>query len=113
MGALNPTPHAITVRFVATVARGRATLTTKRPHLHRLDRASLRLAHSIDHLVGAQEDRLWNGETECLGGLQIDADVETPRLLERQVRRFRPLQKAINEIGRTVVNFIHVWAEGR
>src|SRR5215468_7583001 len=61
---LNPTPHAITVyasRPLSPVAAqhslpsGRYSLLG--PDFHRLDRTSLRLAHSLDHLVGAGEQR--------------------------------------------------------
>src|SRR5438132_1760246 len=57
---LNPTPHAIAVyasRPLSPVAAqhslpsGRYSLLG--PDFHRLDRTSLRLAHSFDHLVGA------------------------------------------------------------
>src|SRR6266403_4783181 len=59
---LTPTPHAIAVYAshplspVATqhsLPSGRYSLLG--PDLHRLDRTSLRLAHSFDHLVGAQQ----------------------------------------------------------
>ena len=61
---LNPTPHAIAVYAssplspVATqhsLPSGRYSLLG--PDFHRLDRTSLRLAHSFDHLVGAGEQR--------------------------------------------------------
>jgi hypothetical protein len=61
---LKPTPHAIAVFAsepllpVATqhsLPSGRYSLLG--PVLHRLDRTSLRLAHSFDHLVGAGEER--------------------------------------------------------
>src|SRR5438067_8472648 len=61
---LNPTPHAIAVYAssplspVATqhsLPSGRYSLLG--PDFHRLDRTSLRLAHSFDHLVGPQS--LW------------------------------------------------------
>src|SRR5215472_2071059 len=62
---LNPTPHAIAVyasRPLSPVAAqhslpsGRYSLLG--PGFHRLDRTSLRLAHSLDHLVGAGEQGL-------------------------------------------------------
>src|SRR6516225_819265 len=61
LSGLNPTPHAIAVYAssplspVATqhsLPSGRYSLLG--PDFHRLDRTSLRLAHSFDHLVGAQ-----------------------------------------------------------
>src|SRR5437667_10184220 len=62
---LNPTPHAIAVyasRPLSPVAAqhslpsGRYSLLG--PDFHRLDRTSLRLAHSLDHLIGAEEQRV-------------------------------------------------------
>jgi hypothetical protein len=41
------------------------------PDFHRLDRTSLRLAHSLDHLVGAAEQRVWEGEAERSRCLEI------------------------------------------
>jgi hypothetical protein len=39
------------------------------PDFQRLDRTSLRLAHLLDYLVGASEQRERHGETERPGGL--------------------------------------------
>src|SRR5262249_193926 len=44
---------------------------------------------------------------------EIDAEVETRRLLEWQVRRLSSLQNAIDQISRAIVNFIEVWVVGR
>ena len=46
------------------------------PDFHRLDRTSLRLAHSFDDLVGAGEQRQRNVEAERLRGLEIDQKFE-------------------------------------
>src|SRR5262245_13556531 len=59
---LNPTPHAIAVyasRPLSPVATQHSLSSGRYPLLgpdfHRLDRTSLRLAHSFDHLVGGSE----------------------------------------------------------
>src|SRR6266516_1449992 len=89
---LNPTPHAIAVyasRPLSPVAAqhslpsGRYSLLG--PDFHRLDRTSLRLAHSLDHPVGAQHERGWQLEADRLRGLQIDRQLEPSRLLDRDV----------------------------
>ena len=64
LSKLNPTPHAIAVYASQQLSpagtqhslpSGRYSLLG--PDFHRLDRTSLRLAHSFDHLVGAGEER--------------------------------------------------------
>src|SRR5712671_320126 len=60
LSGLNPTPHAIAVYASRPLSPGATqhSLPSGRcpllgPAFHRLDRTSLRLAHSFDHLVGA------------------------------------------------------------
>src|SRR6266700_7826063 len=83
---LNPTPHAIAVyasRPLSPVAAqhslpsGRYSL--RGPDFHRLDRTSLRLAHSLNHLVGAQEDRCREHNPQPLRGLEVDNKLELRR----------------------------------
>src|SRR5215813_14217670 len=100
---LNPTPHAIAVyasRPLSPVATqyllpsGRYPLLG--PDFHRLDRTSLRLAHSFDHLVGAGEHRGRQVEAERLGGLQVDHELVLGRRLHRQIGGLLALEDAIN-----------------
>src|SRR5246127_352608 len=91
---LNPTPHAIAVyasRPLSPVATQHSLPSGRYPLLgpdfHRLDRTSLRLAHSFDHLVGSAEQREWDGEAKRLGRSQIDYQFNFRGLLDRQVSR--------------------------
>jgi hypothetical protein len=87
---LNPTPHAIAVyasRPLSPVATQHSLPSGRYPLLgpdfHRLDRTSLRLAHSLDHLIGHREQRWWNFEAERISRLQINNELELGRLLDR------------------------------
>src|SRR5215472_4564680 len=103
---LNPTPHAIAVyasRPLSPVAAqhslpsGRYSLLG--PDFHRLDCTSLRLAHSFDHLVGAGEQRRWYGEAKRLRRNQVHDEIELSRLLDWQLRWFRPAQDFIGIVA--------------
>src|SRR6478752_10617392 len=52
------------------------------------------LFHSLDHLVGAREQRWRHVEAERLGGLEVDHQVELGRSLHRKVAWFRVLEDA-------------------
>src|SRR5262245_134597 len=58
---------------------------------------------SFDHLVGAGENRVWHGQAEGLGGLEIDDELEPGRQLDRQLARLGTLEDAIDIGGRTPV----------
>src|SRR5262249_11716932 len=97
----NPTPHAIAVyasRPLSPMAAqhslpsGRYSLLG--PDFHRLDRTSLRLAHSFDHLVGAGEQRWRHFEHQRPGSAEINHQLELRWQLNRQVARFFALENA-------------------
>jgi hypothetical protein len=47
---------------------------------------------SLDHLVGAAEQREWNSEAERLGSLEIEDQLNLHCLLDRQVGRLLALE---------------------
>ena len=46
----------------------------------------------FDHLIRAADQRVGNGETERLRGLEIDAQLDLSRLLHREVAGFSPFR---------------------
>jgi hypothetical protein len=53
----------------------------------------------LDHLIGAQQDRLRHRKSKRLGGLEVDGHVEFRWQLNRKLRRFRAAQNAIDISG--------------
>src|SRR5437899_5427074 len=90
---LNPTPHTLAVySSPLSPAATQHSLPSGRypllgPDFHRLDRTSLRLAHSLDHLVGAREQRWRHVEAERLRGLEVDHQLVFSGRLHRQIGR--------------------------
>ena len=62
---------------------------------------SCNAANSIlfDYFVGADENALRDGETERLGGLEIDRQLEFGRLLDRDIAGLRPVQNFVDQLG--------------
>src|SRR5215470_310602 len=96
---LNPTPHAIAVyasRPLSPVATQHSLPSGRYPYLgpdfHRLDRTSLRLAHSFDHLVGEREELVRNFQSKRLRRPEIDHELEFRRLHDRQIGRLLPFE---------------------
>ena len=58
-----------------------------------------RASPSLDHLVGAGEEREWDRQAERPRGLQIDHQLEPGRLLYRQVTRLCTLRDPLNILG--------------
>src|SRR5262245_15624585 len=117
---LNPTPHTIAVyasRPLSPVAAqhslpsGRYSLLG--PDFHRLDRTSLRLAHSFNHLVGAAEQRGRQVEPERLARLEIDCQLEFDRKLHRKLARLLALEDAIGVARRAAVTIETVVSVGQ
>src|SRR5262245_66562924 len=63
----------------------------------------MRAAQSLDHLVGAGEQRQRDRQAERLGGREIDHQLELDRGLNWKLARFRALEDAITIRRRTPV----------
>src|SRR5262249_4523805 len=105
---LNPTPHAIAVyasRLLSPVATQHSLPSGRYPLLgpdfHRLDRTSLRLAHSLDHLVGELLKMQGHIEAERLGRLQVDHQLELDWRLNGKLARLLAFEDAISIRRRT------------
>src|SRR3954449_12615895 len=103
--AQSHTPCNRCVRFATTVASGHATLATKRTllltwaGLPPAGSHQLCLAHSLNHLVGAQQERFRNRQFERLRSSKIDNKIELRWLLDRNVTCLRSVQYLVHKIG--------------
>src|SRR5262249_27610212 len=70
------------------------------------------LASSLDHLVGAQEERLGNLQSEHPGSGQIDNEVELGWLFDWEVGRLCAAQNLVDILGRAPEQVGHVCSIG-
>src|SRR5262245_5047957 len=64
----------------------------------------------FDHLVGQRDELLGNGQPERLGGLAVDYQLESGRLLDRQLGRARATQDLIYVGGRAPGELVEIGA---
>jgi NitT/TauT family transport system substrate-binding protein len=93
----------------STCSRSRWTSTRSTPtsscrRRNRRDRPN----RSFDHLVGALQQRLRDGQAESLGGLQVDQELELRRLLYRELAGFGTLEYLVDVNSRMVTDRIMV-----
>src|SRR5215510_13386567 len=55
---------------------------------------------SLNHLVRAQQERLWHREPERFGGLEVDYQLELGWLLDGQISRFGTFENLNHVTGR-------------
>src|SRR5215831_149321 len=65
---------------------------------------------SFDHLVGAGEQGRWHVEVQCLGGRDIDDEVEFGRLLDRDVAWLRSVQYFVHKIAGAAKQVWIIWS---
>src|SRR5947209_19453972 len=63
---------------------------------------------SLDEVVDEHDKLIWNGETECLCGFEIDNELELRRLLNRQVARSRTFENPVDVGGGAAEQVIDV-----
>ena len=102
LSRLNPTPHAIAVYASQPLSpvttqhslpSGRYALLG--PDFHRLDRTSLRLAHSFNHLVGRGKHTRRYFQAACFGSLDVEHGFVFRRSPHREVGWFLAFQDPV------------------
>src|SRR5262245_51203119 len=71
-------------------------------------KSSNMLAHSLDHLVGAGEQRGRHGEAERSRGFEVDDQFQLGRKFNRQIPRLGALQNLDNVGSSTLVVRAHI-----
>jgi hypothetical protein len=103
------------------LARQTATYVDKIPSLHdpkeTVDGFSISMFRTITaslfyDLVGAQKERLGDGQAGRLGGGQVDDEIELGRLLDREVGGIRTTQNLVDMVSRAPEQVREVWSIG-
>src|SRR5450432_2657664 len=75
-----------------TMHMGQTETSTGRLRMSLLPSISDIAPHSLDHFVGAREKSIRHGQSECLGGLEINDQLHLCGLNDRQVGRLLTLE---------------------
>src|SRR6516162_4659500 len=111
LSRLNPTPHAITVYASQPLSPGvtqHSLPSGAAPYLGRTSTgwiAPACLAHSLDDLVGAGEDRGRELDAEFPGGFLVNYQLDRDRLLGHGLARFGTFQHLIHVGGEHRIHF--------
>src|SRR5262249_14508085 len=82
-----------------TMSIGRSPNTKRlRKALSVSDMASSLIRASFDYLIRPQQQRRRDRQPQCLGGLEVDHEVELCRLLDGEVSRLRTFQDSIHVV---------------
>src|SRR5438132_14428361 len=73
---------------------GSPLLLIRQPAVWHSDAARGPSTPSFDHHIGAGEQGGRDCETKCLGGFEVDDELETGRLYDRKVGGFGPIEDA-------------------
>src|SRR5690242_9654423 len=65
----------------------------------------------FDDLVGAKQERIGHLESDGFGGLEVDAQIELGRLLDRQVARLGALEDLVDVVSGAAVHVLVAWPE--
>src|SRR5215472_1506448 len=69
-------------------------------------------ASLLDHLIRPQEERLRDRQSEGLGGLEVDDELELGGLLYREVAGLRPLQNLVHVCRSAPIDVSPKWSIG-
>jgi hypothetical protein len=93
VGAVGVAPSA---HLFSTISRA---FIVANPLVSRAGDVEIGWGHALlDHLVGAEQDRLRDGKPECLRSLAVDHQLELDRLLYGKFGGFRPLEDLVDEV---------------
>ena len=71
--------------------RTMSALVVLRPSLTGQQQRTFPSNRLLNHLVRAQQKQLRDGEPQCLGGLEVDNELELTRVLDGQIARLGAL----------------------